>query len=229
MFDRDWSDPSRQSAARLGNGPGSGPPRTTGRTQLYGRLRGRHATRPRPIRPAGARDEAQCWHLKMAEAPGRTWSSSGRGAGPSSARQQGSLRRQRRQTGLRRAGQRHVERAYIVNMATQGKNADGTAPVVPPCNPAAVKVFQYRQETKSKDDPEGFCLPPGIPRMMYTPYPTEIFQMPDRILFIYEGGAHVWRMIWMDGRKQPGIPIRITWDIQWATGKATRWWSTPLG
>jgi hypothetical protein len=41
---------------------------------------------------------------------------------------------------------------------------------------------------------------------MYTPYPAEIFQMPDRILFIYEGGAHVWRIIWMDGRQQPKDP-----------------------
>lgn len=95
---------------------------------------------------------------------------------------------------------------YIVNMSTQGRNPDGTAPVVPPCKPEAVKIFQYRQDTQSKDDPEGFCLPPGVPRMMYTPYPTEIFQMPDRILFIYEGGAHVWRIIWMDGRELPKDP-----------------------
>jgi hypothetical protein len=90
---------------------------------------------------------------------------------------------------------------YIVNMATQGRNVDGTAPVVPPCKPEAVKIFQQRQKDDMKDDPEGFCLPPGIPRMMYTPYPAEIFQMPDRIVFIYEGGAHVWRIIWMDGRQ----------------------------
>jgi hypothetical protein len=95
---------------------------------------------------------------------------------------------------------------YIVNMATQGRNVDGTAPVVPPCKPEAVKIFQYRQETNMKDDPEGFCLPPGVPRMMYTPYPAEIFQMPDRIVFIYEGGAHVWRIIWMDGRALPKDP-----------------------
>jgi hypothetical protein len=95
---------------------------------------------------------------------------------------------------------------YIVNMATQGTNVDGSAPVVPPCNAQAVKIFQQRQDTKMKDDPEGFCLPPGVPRMMYTPYPAEIFQLPDRILFIYEGGAHVWRIIWMDGRELPKDP-----------------------
>ncbi|HEX5432436.1 MAG TPA: hypothetical protein VFW83_10750 [Bryobacteraceae bacterium] len=95
---------------------------------------------------------------------------------------------------------------YIINMATQGKNVDGSSPVVIPCNAKAVQIFQKRQADDSKDDPEGFCLPPGVPRMMYTPYPTEIFQMPDRILFIYEGGAHVWRVIWMDGRQLPKDP-----------------------
>jgi len=95
---------------------------------------------------------------------------------------------------------------YIINMSGQGTNPDGSAPVEVPCNAEAQKIFKYRQDTEMKDDPEGFCLPPGVPRMMYTPYPTEIFQLPDRILFIYEGGAHVWRIIWMDGRKHSPDP-----------------------
>ncbi len=94
---------------------------------------------------------------------------------------------------------------YIIDMQKQGCGGDGK-PVVVPFNALGQKVFDERTATHSKDDPEGFCLPPGVPRMMYTPYPTEIFQLPDRILFIYEGGAHVWRIIWMDGRKQPVDP-----------------------
>jgi hypothetical protein len=94
---------------------------------------------------------------------------------------------------------------YIVDMQKQGRAPDGS-PVVVPFNALGKKIFDERTENHSKDDPEGFCLPPGVPRMMYTPYPTEIFQMPDRILFIYEGGAHVWRIIWMDGRQQPKDP-----------------------
>jgi hypothetical protein len=94
---------------------------------------------------------------------------------------------------------------YIIDMQKQGRAPDG-GPVVVPFSPLGKKFFDQATETHSKDDPEGFCLPPGVPRMMYTPYPTEIFQMPDRILFIYEGGAHVWRIIWMDGRQQPKDP-----------------------
>jgi hypothetical protein len=94
---------------------------------------------------------------------------------------------------------------YIIDMQKQGRAPDG-GPVVVPFTALGKKFFDHATETHSKDDPEGFCLPPGVPRMMYTPYPTEIFQMPDRILFIYEGGAHVWRIIWMDGRQQPKDP-----------------------
>lgn len=92
---------------------------------------------------------------------------------------------------------------YIIDMASArftGKNVDV------PFTPEAKKIFDERTANHSKDDPEGFCLPPGVPRMMYTPYPAQIYQMADRILFIYEGGAHVWRIIWMDGRQHPKDP-----------------------
>src|ERR1700678_2530601 len=94
---------------------------------------------------------------------------------------------------------------YIIDMQKQGRGPDG-GPVVVPFTPLGKKEFDQRTETHSKDDPEGFCLPPGVPRMMYTPYPTEIFQLPERIVFVYEGGAHVWRNIWLDGRQQPKDP-----------------------
>jgi len=94
---------------------------------------------------------------------------------------------------------------YIIDMQKQGKAVDG-GPVVVPFTPLGQKLFDEATATNSKEDPEGFCLPPGVPRMMYTPYPTEIFQLPNRIVFVYEGGAHVWRNIWMDGREQPKDP-----------------------
>jgi hypothetical protein len=94
---------------------------------------------------------------------------------------------------------------YIVDMQKQGKAVDG-GPVVVPFTPLGQKLYDEATANNSKDDPEGFCLPPGVPRMMYTPYPTEILQLPNRIVFVYEGGAHVWRNIWMDGRPQPADP-----------------------
>ena len=94
---------------------------------------------------------------------------------------------------------------YIIDMQKQGRTPDGGTVEVP-FKPEAKKIFDERTANHSKDDPEGFCLPPGVPRMMYTPYPTQIYQMADRILFIYEGGAHIWRLIWMDGRQHPADP-----------------------
>ncbi len=55
-------------------------------------------------------------------------------------------------------------------------------------------------------DPAARCLPPGVPRIMLQARPFEIVQTPERILLLFEGGAHVWRQIWMDGRAHPKEP-----------------------
>jgi hypothetical protein len=93
---------------------------------------------------------------------------------------------------------------YVTDMAKARAGVEKATDV--PFRPEAKKIFDERVATNSKDDPEGHCLPPGIPRMMYTPYPAEILQLPDRIVFIYEGGAHVWRTIWLDGRAHAKDP-----------------------
>ena len=61
-------------------------------------------------------------------------------------------------------------------------------------------MHEYNASNFVAYDPEGFCLPPGGPRAFGTPYPAEIIQDGDRIVIIFEGGAHVWREIHMDGR-----------------------------
>jgi hypothetical protein len=40
---------------------------------------------------------------------------------------------------------------------------------------------------------------------MGTPFPAEIIQERDRIVIIFEGGAHVWHEIYTDGRELPPI------------------------
>ena len=71
-----------------------------------------------------------------------------------------------------------------------------------PWRPWVKSMWEYHISNDSKFDPEGFCLPPGGPRAFATPYPAEIVQHKDRILIIFEGGGHVWREIFMDGREQ---------------------------
>jgi hypothetical protein len=41
-----------------------------------------------------------------------------------------------------------------------------------PFQPWAAAVYNYNSANQSKDDPEGYCLPPGGPRLMSTPYPA---------------------------------------------------------
>lgn len=97
---------------------------------------------------------------------------------------------------------------YITNMANSitegGKETceefpngtgDGSTPSCAPFTPLGREVFAGRRKTNSATDPEGYCLPPGVPRMMYTPYPMKMIQEPNMITFIYEGGAHVWRQV----------------------------------
>jgi hypothetical protein len=74
-----------------------------------------------------------------------------------------------------------------------------------PFQPWAAAVYDYNSKNESQYDPEGFCLPPGGPRMFATPYPGEIIQLPEqkRVVMIFEGGTHIWREIHMDGRQHP--------------------------
>jgi hypothetical protein len=83
-----------------------------------------------------------------------------------------------------------------------------------PYQPWAWELARQRREQLSKYDPEGYCLPPSGPRLMTTPFPMEIIQVPaqKRILMIYEGGTHIWRVIYMDGRPHPdGDRLNPTW------------------
>ena len=79
-----------------------------------------------------------------------------------------------------------------------------------PMQPWAAEVYKRHKESLSKEDPEARCLPPGVPRMSTTPYPWTIVQTPKLIVIVYEGGAHVWRKVFMDGR--PHDPsVQETW------------------
>jgi hypothetical protein len=75
-----------------------------------------------------------------------------------------------------------------------------------PFQPWAEKLYKERKADISKDDPEARCLPPGVPRMSTTPYPFRIVQTPNLTVIVYEGGAHIWRQIFTDGRPHSEDP-----------------------
>ena len=85
-----------------------------------------------------------------------------------------------------------------------------------PFQPWAKALYEYRIKTELKDDPEGFCLPPGGPSLTSnrTQAPWEFLQLPDqkRIVRIFEGQAHMWQVIYMDGREHPREAYELpTW------------------
>ena len=87
-----------------------------------------------------------------------------------------------------------------------------------PFTPEGKKLYDERVANKSKDDPEGYCLPAGVPRYTGTPYPFQIIQLPDRWVILYEGASHMYRVIFADGRKHSADP-----DPTWL-GESIGWW-----
>lgn len=58
------------------------------------------------------------------------------------------------------------------------------------------------EAAKNEIDPQGLCVFPGVPRIMNLPYPFQIVQLPNRIIFLYEA-LHNFRIIHTDGRPHP--------------------------
>src|SRR5262245_4450146 len=52
---------------------------------------------------------------------------------------------------------------------------------------------------KGEDDPTSFCLPPGVPRALGSPFPIEILQESGTVTILYEY-MHLFRRIPTDGR-----------------------------
>ena len=55
-----------------------------------------------------------------------------------------------------------------------------------PYQPAALAKKKANFDKRRTDDPEAKCYLPGVPRANYMPYPFQIVQSPQGILFVYE-------------------------------------------
>jgi len=82
---------------------------------------------------------------------------------------------------------------YTPNMAAK----DGEASV--PYTDAGRAAFKNHD---AKDDPTSLCLYPGMPRIMQSPYPVQVLQTPEYLIFAFEY-MRLWRVIPMDGRPHP--------------------------
>jgi len=78
----------------------------------------------------------------------------------------------------------------------------------PPFQSWAEALFKKRnfenthRDPDSGPDPTERCIPPGIPRTMFQPFPWEIVQARDRIIMIFEYQSLI-RQIFTDGRGHP--------------------------
>jgi hypothetical protein len=78
----------------------------------------------------------------------------------------------------------------------------------PPFQPWTKALLEQRIYDSTHHDPDKSidpterCIPPGIPRTMFQPFPWEIVQARDRIVMIFEYQSLV-RQIFMDGRGHP--------------------------
>src|SRR5688500_6292257 len=66
-------------------------------------------------------------------------------------------------------------------------------------------------------DPTSKCVFPGVPRVNTSPYPFQIVQLPDKVIFLYEY-MHNYRVIHTDGR-----PHRKNWEPSLLGDSIGRW------
>src|SRR5271154_1714852 len=71
----------------------------------------------------------------------------------------------------------------------------------PSLQPWADALYKERRANLSKDDPEGSCLPAGVPRI--SPFPMKLIQTPAVVVMLEEGNVHSYRQFFLDGRGHP--------------------------
>ena len=77
--------------------------------------------------------------------------------------------------------------------------------------PWAAAVQKQRESRDHVDDPYGYCMPPGVPRIDFGGGPFKILQTPEVTALLYESLAGlVFRQVFTDGRPLPA-PDVPTW------------------
>jgi hypothetical protein len=77
--------------------------------------------------------------------------------------------------------------------------------------PWASAIQAQRESREHVDDPYGYCLPPGVPRMDFSGGPFKVLQTPGVTAFLYETlVGMIFRQVFTDGRPLPA-PGQPTW------------------
>ena len=86
-----------------------------------------------------------------------------------------------------------------------------------PYKPEALAKKRQNYEDRATADPETKCYLPGVPRVMYMPYPFQIFQKPGQLTMLFEY-VHATRNIYTNGTPHP--EGHIDW---WMGDSRGRW------
>jgi hypothetical protein len=86
--------------------------------------------------------------------------------------------------------------------AGQGVVVGGVIPYLP----AALEQRRKNYENRATEDTDAKCFLPGVPRLMYAPYPFRLIQTPREVMVISEYIGAV-RHIRTDGSEHPAGPI----------------------
>ena len=91
--------------------------------------------------------------------------------------------------------------APLQDLAIGVEKGDSNIPYLPS---AAALTKQRANGARGKDDPAAYCVP-GMPKLIYLPYPYKIYQLPGVTVILYEGFT-TFRQIFTDGRELPKDP-----------------------
>jgi len=93
---------------------------------------------------------------------------------------------------------------YNFNLAADLKPGDVVM------TPWAEALYRERQDNNGKDDPEGFCMAPGFPRVNGVPFPQKIIHLPTTIIVLYETRT-TFRQIFLDSNHTLAKDPQPTW------------------
>ena len=86
-----------------------------------------------------------------------------------------------------------------------------------PYQPAALMKKRQNFESRATADPETKGYLPGVPRIMYMPFPFQILQTPDHVVMVFEYDRGV-RTIYTNGTPHPRGPLNF-----WMGDSRGRW------
>src|SRR5215471_16498463 len=82
--------------------------------------------------------------------------------------------------------------------------------------PWAAAIQAQRESRNHVDDPYGYCLPPGVPRIDFGGGPFKVLQTAAETVFLYESLAGLtFRQIFTDGRPlpEPNVPTWLGYSV----------------